>query len=1422
MGDLINNITNGYSQITRGINEAAFGDVRNLFNNTWVDSLMGRRIGLIANSYDFLYHNLRRNIGNSMHSYDGFGTPIGGISDPYFNSFFGVPWFFLNGEKNSTANYLEYVRATYGATISIENINKRYDFKVVGAGSSVGAVQITNELLNATMGDAEMKVSLINPNGAYTDTMLGIASTYYAAKTLNNAITFNDLRTTVNAKNFGITDDLKQYFGLKTQAIGDKHLLDISTHYVGESFLSAGYYHNDALSPLYNSNYGTFDSIGVYRDYVMGMSKDTLYHFHYNSQLNVTENEIGRFTIEDALDHDGGTGLQYGRRYLPTPDENYFAIVGVSVKTPSFTFKNEKAYLDKQKGNDKIEAFTDLSSIRYTFESSGETVFNAPQGGVFVYTEEEDGKSTNINGNPLNSGIKFGIYSSYGSELNSSDDLLRKTNIAFKHGQYDTLVARFHSSKKADINDSIQTAISEKYGVSHGRNLLKRKENQNDESQGYNNPYCRTWTFHHQYHRLADAIRPFQEKDEKGTHVISQTELYDEYGFNAFSADHSKKGFEDGRTRLGKYGVLNQRNGLVNITPIDSGDPNKKVDIKNCMFSIENLAWKDSFSSLDSEMNTFQNGGLSSEQKGPFGGRIMWFPPYGLKFNETVNVDWSQNNFIGRGESIYTYKNTTRAGQLSFKLLIDHPSIINYWENRGKSVSNSVDDVDDPEQQLLRFFAGCELLTSKSAEKKKVDTVIKDEVEKSPNTDVFTFFVFYPNDYSGVGENDDNYAIEYLINGIGTWKITLWHVDGYNFYNYNDAKTFCDERGYDYRIIKETYNNNYKPALAPCSACEFGKENLTTRGGYEIVPGQGLSIINSQISGNDYKKTFLKAQYGEQTARYICAQIGTSYEHTWDCKWYYRVDSNRINEKLINKESYIDFDENSLGLNSKFGIGLVSDTFGVTDKNKLFSFTDVFVSLEGPENRIVENILSGTYNTEMVSIISNIFYNRKDKIKEIVCIGQASIQGNSSPESKNVKRNKELAKQRAETVQKWLRRKTNLENIRVETISPQGEKSKGVSGKLNKLHRCVRVDIYVEREESKAVQDIAKEGVVPASGVHPEHEVIPVRETVVTRPSYPSRNGLGIPTSYDYGSNVYYDNAALEKKKTYEKLSSFGKSIDYLTFNLGNSYENGHVNVNGVFHAINNFAVINNASNDLALNYVGNDIINFGGEQGNDDGNQGGKKSDDQFYGKMNPLRDREEDLSYDERIQEVEKIKRYDMESKFFEMLEVEEPFLHHKISDKVKYFDPAFHSISPEGFNARLTFLQQCSRQGPTCASSDPYTKNNTANNLSFGRPPVCILRIGDFYYTKIIIDSITIDFGDVMWDLNAEGIGVMPMIADINISFKYIGGSSLSGPISRLQNALSFNAYANTEVYDNRAELAEYDNNGNLTKFGANPID
>lgn len=161
--------------------------------------------------------------------------------------------------------------------------------------------------------------------------------------------------------------------------------------------------------------------------------------------------------------------------------------------------------------------------------------------------------------------------------------------------------------------------------------------------------------------------------------------------------------------------------------------------------------------------------------------------------------------------------------------------------------------------------------------------------------------------------------------------------------------------------------------------------------------------------------------------------------------------------------------------------------------------------------------------------------------------------------------------------------------------------------------------------------------------------------------------------------------------------------------------------------------------------------------------------------------------------------INRFYDESKYFEKLKQEDSFVFDKIRDKIKYFHPAFHSSTPEGLNSRLNFLLQCTRQGPTI-------NGENATNLAFGRPPVCILRLGDFYHSKIIIDNVSINYdtgNGIQWDLNPEGIGVQPMIANVDLSFKFIGGQSLYGPINKLQNAVSFNFFANTHVYDERSD-------------------
>ena len=70
--------------------------------------------------------------------------------------------------------------------------------------------------------------------------------------------------------------------------------------------------------------------------------------------------------------------------------------------------------------------------------------------------------------------------------------------------------------------------------------------------------------------------------------------------------------------------------------------------------------------------------------------------------------------------------------------------------------------------------------------------------------------------------------------------------------------------------------------------------------------------------------------------------------------------------------------------------------------------------------------------------------------------------------------------------------------------------------------------------------------------------------------------------------------------------------------------------------------------------------------------------------------------------------------------------------IVKKIDYFHPAFQSQTPEDLNTRVVFLKQCARQAPI---SDDKIQTK---NLVFGKQPVCILRIGDYVHTKVIIND------------------------------------------------------------------------------------
>ena len=183
--------------------------------------------------------------------------------------------------------------------------------------------------------------------------------------------------------------------------------------------------------------------------------------------------------------------------------------------------------------------------------------------------------------------------------------------------------------------------------------------------------YCRVWTKDRSYMNYSDVMplhgEPLDRKYYKrssrpyrrtNVRKFDSSVMSDTWNLNIAPMSNGNKDFA-GSTNI------------VDGYPFGRDKDGKGFYAKKYMFSIENLAWKSStlqgFTVLD----------LPYCERGPNGGRVMWFPPYDLKVSEQNNARWESNTFLGRPEPIYTYQNTERSGQVSFKVVVDHPSILN-------------------------------------------------------------------------------------------------------------------------------------------------------------------------------------------------------------------------------------------------------------------------------------------------------------------------------------------------------------------------------------------------------------------------------------------------------------------------------------------------------------------------------------------------------------------------------------------------------------------------------------------------------------------------------------------------------------------------------------------------------------------------
>ena len=1057
------------------------------------------------------------------------------------------------------------------------------------------------------------------------------------------------------------------------------------------------------------------------------------------------------------------------RNYLQGTSEksSIYGLNGSSISCPKFTFYKEVPTVRF------ADPYTDSDNYLGGWIANMEFGHTQEESTNITYAESMDGIARLEpiefeNASPQGGHSSHNIVSAFNDDALPSCDILRKTYENFQNGRYQTLISRFHTNTEESKSrtDPTQTANTKQFGMSHGRNLLKLNPSTHS---GYDNPYCRVWTAHHEYAYHKDTIRPFDEISQEA--FENTTSNGNGNSFRVIAGKSETDNFESGSKRLDKYGVLNPKNGLVTIAPtarlvdyfnesVDDKSSEGHMSPKRCMFSIENLAWRDK----RAKKSEFEEYGLSPEQRGPLGGRIMWFPPYNLNFSEDVSVDWNGNQFIGRGEKVYTYSNTERRGNLSFTLLIDHPSLVDYWSRKDASGNElaeanegGVDNKNNEENTLLRFFAGCDVLyTKKQRYQQKVETNKEEKVDvltpepqdvATPTSQKIVCVLYYPNNYSGRDDRSDNNAIKYLMNGVGTNK----YVDGDNnavdmpFDTTQEVKVNSTQvGGYEMRIDKpldygvdEALANSYETIVKTYTDITSRERKA------QLLTNSSASPISAHIGGSFYK---LAKQVYDGSPSLAMAKQSPVPESWYRQRWYYRVDKNTVQQvlngywtsggtKYTPRENYID--SKSFGLNSVQGFEYplsnseLKQAFGLDEDNvTLVSFADMYVALTNDRSK---DVLKGCYNPNTVKIIQDVLAKKDGgyKIQNVRCNGHASKQARNASQKVNKTRNTSLAKDRAATLMKWFKEAAKISDD-IPNVSSTVEIEHG-----SNLGSTISEN-NINLEETKAWRSAA---LVIEYTKETIENAVASQETSQDKIAIQTQNG---------GSNGILE-------------------LDSATFNKINN-------------EIKNIPCIQQQWRETqdSLNAL--------------DGEFDEKFSND-YANLFNGIKEKD--------------VPRYDNEGEFFKLLTKEDPLAMSAISEKVKYFDPAFHSISPEGFNARLTFLHQCTRQGPTVGTSDMNVM--TANNLAFGRPPVCVLRLGDFYYTKILINSVSISYEEG-WDLNQEGIGVMPMFAKINIGFTFLGGSDIEGPIARLQNAVSFNYYANTSIYDNRADKVKYDPSGN----------
>ena len=715
--------------------------------------------------------------------------------------------------------------------------------------------------------------------------------------------------------------------------------------------------------------------------------------------------------------------------------------------------------------------------------------------------------------------------------------------------------------------------------------------------------YCRVWTKDRSYMNMSDTMKRTGNIRKFDSSVMTSP-----WNLNIAPMSNGQNGDPD--------------TAFASSTNI--GKVNGSYVAKKYMFSFENLAWKTS--------NTpgFMVSDLPYCERGPNGGRVMWFPPYDLKVTEQNNARWEENSFLGRPEPIYTYQNTSRSGQISFKIVVDHPSILNLLvQKHFKGMSD-----EESDNYINAFFAGCEELD----------------------------FYELIRTYTTITKDDAD-AIKNYLEGGGTPE----------------------------EILK------YKVVTEDAEIIEFDSTE---------VPGKSEKYEVSLYFPNDYPR---KSGSKDVNTTVLYTDIKNSYSQT-------------------EYEDYLDS-----GLTSLFSGSVTAAK--KNDKKVIFGNEDI-TGTPG-EITVIKDKLSDAFGK-----LNTNFDEYSSKLVDI----QKRIE------------NKEM---------------------KLVTFGLQSSTSSVADDDYN---------VYLSmRRAHSVVQDVIKQIEKPGNNTTVKWV------SSVSAGTGPKDFG---PFKYTFTELGY---EGVEGEVVF-KGKGFGENVDEATLG-GLSGGGGSSNIDCHNKNIQSSSALKkSAPITFYCRYTGLVMNTIETDKQPEDPND----PDQVPAYRLEPDGTVEQPKVKKPPIDMMKKIIMKTLsECYYFKVLEEDSPNTFKSLTEKLKYFHPAFHSTTPEGLNGRLNFLLQCVRPGNTIPIKGLSSElDKGARNTSFGPPPICIVRIGDFYHSKIAIRDVNISYDDSPWDLNPEGIGVQPMIASVTLQVNFIGGQGLEKPVERLQNALSSNFFANTEVYDPRS--------------------